>query len=145
MDREQDVASQSARALSIAECHGLKVAWKPGLEGGGLNFGQDFVPLVSHLFGSVGRLYEFCAGPGYIGFSLLALGYCEHLVLSDVNPRAIDSIRETIRINKLEEKVTVYQSDGLDDIPADERWDLVVSNPPHFQKQTRKHLESAPR
>jgi 16S rRNA G966 N2-methylase RsmD len=88
--------------------------------------------LVRHLFGRVNRLYEFCAGPGTIGFSLLAHGLCDELVVSDVNPEAIEVLRETIRLNDLDEKVTVYESDGLTDIPADERWDLVVSNPPHY-------------
>jgi 16S rRNA G966 N2-methylase RsmD len=120
---------------SIAELNGLKLAWRRGLDGGGQSFGLDYVPVVEHLFGHVGRLFEFCAGPGYIGFSLLALGHCDHLVLSDVNPRAIDAIRETVRLNTLEDRVTVYESDGLADIPADERWDLVVANPPHFATQ----------
>jgi methylase of polypeptide subunit release factors len=126
-----------SRDYAVAEYNGLKVAWRPELDGGGRGFGQHYVPVVGHLFGHVDRLFEFCAGPGFIGFSLLALGHCDHLVLSDVNPRAIDAIRETIRINELEERVTVYQSDGLDDIPAHERWDLVVANPPHFQAQVR--------
>jgi hypothetical protein len=86
------------------------------------------------MFGRVGRLFELCAGPGYIGFSLLAHGLCEHLVLGDVNPRAIEAQNETVRLNGLEDKVTTYQSDGLEGIPADERWDLVVVNPPHFDE-----------
>jgi hypothetical protein len=118
-----------------AEYNGLRVAWQAGLVGGGRSFGQDYVPLVSHLFGRVGRLFEFCAGPGFIGFSLLAHGRCDHLVLADVNPRAIDAINETIRLNDLGGRVSVYESDGLDGIPRSERWDLVVGNPPHFLAQ----------
>lgn len=95
--------------------------------------------MVGHLFGHVNRLFEFCAGPGFIGFSLLASGLCDHLVLSDVKPRAVEAMRETVRINGLEEKVTVYRSNGLEDIPAHEQWDLVVSNPPHFPVQLFEH------
>lgn len=120
---------------SVSESNGIKLAWTPELDGGGRGFGQDYVPLVRHLFGKVERLMEFCAGPAYIGFSLLAHGCCEHLVLVDVNPRAIDAIHETVRMNGLQEKVTGYLSDGLSAIPAAERWDLVVSNPPHFHRQ----------
>ncbi|WP_344967431.1 methyltransferase [Streptosporangium fragile] len=118
----------------VSEFNGIKLAWSPELDGGGRGFGQDYVPLVRHLFGKVGRLAEFCAGPAYIGFSLLAHDCCEHLVLIDVNPRAIDAIHETIRMNGLAEKVTVYLSDGLGAIPPTERWDLVVANPPHFRE-----------
>ena len=56
-------------------------------------------------------------------------------MLADVNPQAVAALRETVRLNGLEDRVTVYESDGLDDIPAQERWDLVVSNPPHFDEQ----------
>jgi SAM-dependent methyltransferase len=119
----------------IAEYRGLKVAWQPELAGGGRAVAQDYARLVSHLFGRVGRLLEICAGPGFIGFYLLAHGHCDHLVLSDVNPRAIDAIRETIRLNDLGDRVSVYESDGLDSIPDSERWDLVVANPPNWSVQ----------
>ena len=35
--------------------------------------------------------------------------------------------------NGLESKVSVYHSDCLDSIPPSEKWDLVVSNPPHWR------------
>ena len=116
----------------IHEYGGLRIAWEEELAGGGRAFARDFVRLVDHLFGTVGRLCEFCAGPGFVGFALLADGYCDQLVLSDVNPRAIAAIHETIRINELQDKVTVYESDGLDSIPSSEQWDLVVAAPPQF-------------
>lgn len=111
---------------------GINVYWKPELDGGGTRFGQDYLPLISRLFGKVGRLCEVCAGPGFIGFSLLAHGLCESLVLVDVNPDAISAVHETIRANGLEDRVTAYESDCLDSVPAHEKWDLVVANPPHF-------------
>jgi hypothetical protein len=122
---------------SITDWDGLRLAWQPELDGGGRLMRHHFNPVVEHLFGHVGRAFEFCAGPGFIGFSLLWKGLCDHLVLADVNPRAVAAINETIRLNDLHDKVTVYLSDGLEDIPDHERWDLVVSNPPHFPEQVR--------
>jgi isocitrate dehydrogenase len=78
------------------------------------------------------RVFEWCAGPGFIGFSLLAHDLCETLCLADVNPEAVAACRRTLEANRLSDRVSVYQSDNLKDIPASERWDLVVSNPPHF-------------
>jgi hypothetical protein len=78
-------------------------------------------------------VHEFCSGPGFIGFSLLAEGLCESLCLSDINPEAIQAVEQTIQLNGLQDCVNVYRSDGLRDIPEAERWDLVVSNPPHFK------------
>jgi hypothetical protein len=110
----------------------IEVSWLPELDGGGRHFGQDFIPVVSRLFGKAGRVFEFCSGPGFIGFSLLAHGLCEHLTLADVNPRAVDAVMATIRSNGLEDVVTVHLSDGLDSVPIGAPWDLVVGNPPHF-------------
>jgi hypothetical protein len=110
----------------------IEVCWLQELDGGGRAFGQDFLPIVRNLFGRVGRLFEFCAGPGFIGFSLLAHGLCDSLVLADINPLAIDALQETVRRNDLGDRVAVYHSDGLARIPDDERWNLVVGNPPHY-------------
>jgi SAM-dependent methyltransferase len=111
----------------------IRVAYRANLDGGGRGFGQSFVPVVRDLTGKVGRVYEFCAGPGFIGFSLLANGLCDSLCLSDINPEAVEAARATVRRNGLETRVAVYESDGLGQIPAEEKWDLVVSNPPHFR------------
>jgi methylase of polypeptide subunit release factors len=110
----------------------IKVVYKGLLDGGGTSFGQQYVPVVRDKFGHVPHIFEFCAGPGFIGFSLLAHGLCDKLTLADINPHAVAMCRETVRRNKLEDRVSVYLSDGLKDIPATEQWDLVVGNPPHF-------------
>jgi SAM-dependent methyltransferase len=112
---------------------GVRVSTKPHLDGGGSTFGQDFIPVLRNRgMPKVARAFEWCAGPGFIGFSLLAHGLCETLCLADVNPEAVAACRRTLARNRLENKVTAYLSDNLADIPASEQWDLVVSNPPHF-------------
>jgi methylase of polypeptide subunit release factors len=111
----------------------IRVSYLPELDGGGMDFGQEYIWVLEEKFGRVGHLFEFCAGPGFIGFSLLAHGLCERLTLADINPAAVEACRATVKENRLESKVAVYQSDCLDDIPPNEKWDLVVSNPPHWR------------
>ena len=121
------------RPYSEAAYAGVRVSYKRHLDGGGSTFGQDFVPLLRQRgLPKVGRAFEWCAGPGFIGFSLLAHGLTETLCLADINPEAVAACRRTVARNRLEGKVAVYRSDNLQDIPAAEQWDLVVSNPPHF-------------
>lgn len=110
----------------------IVVSYLPELDGGGMTFGRQYLDVVARKLGHVGHMFEYCAGPGFIGFALLASGLCDRLTLADVNPAAVDCCRQTMRDNGLEDRVTVYLSDCLDDIPSDERWDLVVSNPPHW-------------
>lgn len=117
----------------VANYAGLAVLDRPGQERGGLAVGRDFPRVLNELgVGHRRRLFEFCAGPGYIGYSLLAAGWCDTLTLSDVDPGGLDTARRTAALNRLEDRVSIFESDVLDDIPADQRWDLVVANPPHF-------------
>lgn len=109
----------------------IEVVYKENLHGGGIRFGQQFIPVVKEKFGHVGHVFEFCSGPGFIGFSLLANKLCDKLTLADVNPEAVQICKETIKKNNLESVVSIYISDCLDSIPEIEKWDLVVGNPPH--------------
>jgi len=40
-----------------------------------------------------------------------------------------------VHVNKLSDRVSVYQSDNLKSIPRSGIWNLIVSNPPHFVDQ----------
>jgi 16S rRNA G1207 methylase RsmC len=59
----------------------------------------------------------------------------ETLCLSDINSAAVSSCQHTVRVNKLSDRVSVYQSDNLKSIPRSEMWNLIMSNPPHFVGQ----------
>jgi hypothetical protein len=112
---------------------GINITYREELEGGGVTFGQDFLPYFrARGIPKQKRIFEWCSGPAFIGFSLLGHGLCETLCLSDINPSAVASCRRTVRANRLEDRVSVYKSNNLRGIPASERWTLVVANPPHF-------------
>ena len=60
-------------------------------------FGQDLVRYAYNSVGyNAGRCCEFCSGPGFIGFALLAAGVCDFMVLADVHPRALDAVAATL-------------------------------------------------
>ena len=134
-------ALRRMRPYREAAYAGVRVSYKQHLDGGGSTFGQDFVPLLRERgMPKVARAFEWCAGPGFIGFSLLAQELCDTLCLADVNPEAVAACQRSVARNRLEAKVAVYLSDNLEDIPASEQWDLVVSNPPHFIDSGIGHL-----
>jgi predicted RNA methylase len=111
----------------------IAVNYRDHLDGGGRTSGMEYLPLFHDLgMPRQGRVFEWCAGPGFIGFALLGYGFCDSLCLADVNPEAVHACRRTVAQNRLTERVAVYHSDNLEDIPASEQWDLVVGNPPHF-------------
>lgn len=112
--------------------NGLRLFYTLNLDGGGMTFGQQYVQFVRDRVGRVPHIFEACAGPGFIGFSLLAHDLCDRLTLADINPAAVDVCRKTVEYNHLEDRVSVFLCDGLSEIPETERWDLVVGNPPHW-------------
>lgn len=117
----------------VTTCGGIRVHYKQVLDGGGSSFGQELAPfLAGRGMPRQARVFEWCAGPAFIGFSLLGSGLCETLSLADINPASIAACRRTIADNGLSDRVTVYRSDNLSAIPAQEQWDLVVGNPPFF-------------
>jgi hypothetical protein len=96
-------------------------------------FGTGFVPyLLNRGMPKQVRTFEWCAGPGFIGFSLLGAGLTETLCLADINPQAVAACRRSINDNALAARANVYLSDNLANIPQSEQWDLVVGNPPWF-------------
>ena len=77
---------------------GVRVHYKKKLAGGGQRFGQDYLRFLHESkMPTQNRVFEWCAGPAFIGFSLLAHGLCETLCLADVNPSAVRACRRTIR------------------------------------------------
>jgi predicted RNA methylase len=119
----------------------IQVHFKDHLDGGGRTSGLDYLPMFRD-FGlpRQPRVFEWCAGPAFIGFALLGYGFCDSLCVADINPEAIAVCRRTVQTNGLTSRVAVYHSDNLDGIPAIERWDLVVGNPPHFADRSPGEL-----
>jgi hypothetical protein len=117
----------------VALYGGIRVHYKDWLDGGGSSFGQEVIPFLRDRgMPSQARVFEWCAGPAFIGFSMLGHGLCETLCLADINPMAVTACRRTIAANGLGGSVTVYHSDNLSAIPIEEQWDLVVGSPPFF-------------
>lgn len=111
------------------------------LDGGGTEIYQEIINLLKewypgHLFD---RTFEWCAGPGIIGFHLLDAGLTNTLCLADVYEPAVVAQKEIIDCLKCQHRVSTYLSDNLKHIPKTERWDLVVGNPPHFPNSVQKH------
>jgi len=115
----------------VALDNGLLVFDAPGLGEGGLEYGQNYLrALLQAGIAPCERVLDLCAGPGYIGFHLLANGFCRTLALAELDPVACAVARQTVAHNGIGALVDVYQSDGLDGIPDSEQFDLVVCNGP---------------
>lgn len=119
----------------IWQYDGIDVHYSADLDGDGTSMAQSFVDYIrANHAASIPfeNAFEWCAGPGFIGFALLATGICRNLVLGEINPKAVAAALETISGNSLTDRVRIAQGDNLSGVLAGERFDLVVSNPPNF-------------
>src|SRR5580704_5199193 len=77
--------------------NGIRVNYLHHLDGGGSAFGQEYIPYLRNRgMPRQSRAFEWCAGPGFIGFSLLGCGLTETLCLADINPEAVEICRRTV-------------------------------------------------
>lgn len=113
----------------------IDVYYDSCLDGGGTWFGQEYIEILQRYQGkSFKNCYEWCSGPGYIGFSILAHGLCDRLFLSDRFPLATESISQTVDHlpDSLRNRVSWALSSRVADLPPTDLFDLVVGNPPHY-------------
>ncbi len=110
----------------------FEVTYDSAEDGGGTWFGQDYVPQLRRYDRQFDRCLEWCSGPGFIGFALLAHGICQDLTLMDQHTASLHSVAETVRQNQCGDRARFYNLDRIGSLPEHERFDLVVANPPHY-------------
>jgi methylase of polypeptide subunit release factors len=113
--------------------HTINVYYPENSDGGGIAFGQEYIQLIQERYPNriFSHCFEWCAGPGFIGFGLLANELCQHLHFMDFYVPAIESINRTVQDNNCADRVSVYIGDDIALLP-DVKFDLIVANPPHF-------------
>lgn len=119
-------------------CNGadpITVFYTPETDGGGSQFVQEYVSLIKQEYNNrkFHKAFEWCSGTGFIGFSLLSHNVCSSLCLSESYHEAVDQAEFTIDHNRLDQSC-VYLLKDLGLLPTHEQFDLVVANPPHFNK-----------
>jgi 16S rRNA G966 N2-methylase RsmD len=114
----------------------IKIVYHSSLDGGGSSFGQRYRHLLSNLYPNKKfvNCFEWCSGPGFIGFDLLSRGFCKNIYFSDIFYPAIKSIEKTVEMNGkiCEGNVFWSHADSIKKLPPQWKFDLVVSNPPHW-------------
>jgi len=118
--------------FDIPNTAGWRVSHDSWDDGGGTWFGQEYVSVLRERYGqSWNHCLEWCSGPGFIGFSLLAHGLCQSLTLQDRHAPLGPHIEQTCAWNHCGDRVQFYLGNTLDCMPPS-KFDLVVANPPHY-------------
>lgn len=113
----------------------LNVFYSSDCDGGGTTYSQDYVNNVQQRYPGrrFNKCYEWCSGPGFIGYSMLDNDICGSLCLTDIYDPALLWAEETKNYpgNNCQDRVSIYLLKDLMLLPKFEMFDLVVSNPPH--------------
>ena len=139
-----------AYVLGYTEFMGLRFAVEPGvlvprqdtetLVEWVLKAEKDHIALGEEVAAKPLTLLDMCTGSGCIGLSLAKLGDFS-VTLSDLSPVAI----RVSRINRggldLEEQVEICHGDLFEALPEDERFDIIVSNPPYIETAVIEELQ----
>lgn len=126
--------------------NGFKMVYPHMLDGGGDNYKQGLLEAIKK-YGSkttYQRSYEWCAGHGVINFYLYDQGVCETLAFSDIFFASPDSVILSAELNGIKDKVTAYLAHTVGMIPTTEKFDLVVSNPPHCPEHSLRDVGMSP-
>ena len=91
------------------------------------------------------RVLDICCGVGIIGLTIFSKLREESIVnkvgFIDINIFNLNSLHRTLKINKLDgmlgNEIKFWLSDSLGNVPREEKFDLIVSNPPHFFLEDR--------
>lgn len=120
----------------------VTVYYDDELDGGGTNFGHDFTPVIKLLYPNktFNNCLEWCAGPGFIGFGLLANDICKNLYLAEIFKPAIQCCNKTIACLPLrfaDRLIETIHLSSVSEIAPDKMFDLVVASPPFFNRSDK--------
>lgn len=112
-----------------------KVFCSSDTSGGGQTFGQDFVPLLNEIYSNrtFNSCLEWCAGPGFIGISIYNAKICNNITFFEKYPKSIIQLKKTKAFNDFGENFKIIEGDDVSNL--NEKYDLIVANPPHFSDE----------
>ena len=134
--------------LEYLVANNFKVFYNNNLDGGGNDIGQRFPLILKLLYPDrvFDHCLEWCSGHGVIGFRLLADEICKNLHFLEMYQPAVNACKKTIANmpTRFANKVSIHQTSTLKSLPDEVKFDLIVSNPPHFPLQLGKQLFKIP-
>lgn len=99
-------------------------------DGGGTWMASHYYHTISKYNKVFNNCLEWCAGPGFIGYTLLEKQVVKKISFLEIADSPIENLKETSA--SLDNKnINIYQGNELNCIPK-QQFDLIVGNPPHF-------------
>lgn len=85
------------------------------------------------------KILDMCTGSGAIAVSLAKYLDNADITAVDISKKALKIAKKNAINNKVENKITFVESDLFENLP-EEKYDIIVSNPPYISKEVIKNL-----
>lgn len=85
------------------------------------------------------KILDLCTGSGAIAVSLAKYLDDVEITATDISDKSLRIAKKNAKINEVEQKITFIESDLFEKIP-NEKYDIIVSNPPYIKKDIIKTL-----
>lgn len=99
---------------------------------------EEIIKIAKHI--KAKKILDLCTGSGAIAISLAK--YIDNIQITalDISSKAIDIATKNARINNVEDRITFVESNLFDSL-AEEKYDIIVSNPPYIKRKTIEKLD----
>jgi UDPglucose 6-dehydrogenase len=112
--------------------NGFVLQYPTHMDGGGYELKDEIYSLIDRTGQDhYSHALEWCSGVGPLGYDLLDRAKIDTVAFVDSHGPSIKACLANATANKVTEKVSAYVCDKIMQIPSQERFDLVVANPPH--------------
>lgn len=119
---------------------GIKLNFPQHVDGAGEMYCEELLALIDRTGKEkYSRALDWCAGYGPFGFELLDKKRADFVVFQDIYDVAINTCVTNALENNLSSQIGTYICSKISDLPENEKFDLVVGNPPH--SNTSMYLE----
>ena len=85
------------------------------------------------------KILDICTGSGAIGISVAKYIENVKVILSDISTNALKVAKKNTKVNKVEDKIEIIESDMFENISN--KFDIIVSNPPYIETEVIKTLD----
>lgn len=135
-DFEHDKIEDNDLVLNLDN---FNVYYNHHIDGGGIYLRDNFLYFILNTYekNKFNSCLEWCAGPGFIGFTLLDKQIVNSLDLIDISENAINACNKTIQRMPTGYNVNTILSDTIATLTSS--YDLIVGNPPWYPTDLLKN------
>lgn len=86
------------------------------------------------------KILDLCTGSGAIAVSLAKYLTESEITATDISNKALEIAKKNAKINEVENRITFISSDLFTNI-SEEKYDIIVSNPPYIKRNVIETLD----